>query len=151
LEASLVTCSAGVSRRAQAVIEEQRRRAAVPGSAALAALHQLKADAIDMKQALVRGEIRRMAEILNRSWEAKKRTAAGVSTQQIDDLYEIALSQGALAGKLSGAGGGGVVIFIVPPQQRSTLIRALNEAGAQAAAPHFTTQGAESWSAPGEA
>jgi len=151
LEASLVTCCAGVSRRSQALIEEQRRRMAVPGSAGLAALHQLKADAIVMKQALVRGEIRRMAEILTRSWEAKKRLAAGVSTQQIDDLYETALSQGALAGKVSGAGGGGVVIFIVPPQQRSTLIRALNEAGAQAAGPHFTTEGAESWSAPGEA
>jgi D-glycero-alpha-D-manno-heptose-7-phosphate kinase len=151
LEASLVTCSTGATRRSPALIQEQQRRMAVPGSAALAALHQRKADAIEMKQALVRGEIRRMAEILNRAWEAKKRTAAGTSTQQIDDLYETALSQGALAGKVSGAGGGGVLIFIVPPHQRSTLIRALNEAGAQAAGPHFTTEGAESWSAPGDA
>ena len=151
LEASLVTCCTGVSRRAQAIIEEQQRRMAAPGSAALAALHELKRDAIEMKQALVRGEIRHMAEILNRSWQAKRRTAAGVSTQLIDDLYETALSHGALAGKVSGAGGGGVVMFIVPPYQRITLIRALNEAGARAEGPHFTRQGAESWSLAGEA
>jgi D-glycero-alpha-D-manno-heptose-7-phosphate kinase len=137
LEASLVTCCTGAARRSQAA------------SATLAALHELKRDAIEMKQALVRGEIRRMAEILNRSWQAKRRTAAGVSTQLIDDLYETALSHGALAGKVAGAGG--VIMFIVPPQQRVTLIRALQEAGAQAGAPHLTGEGAESWSAAGEA
>jgi len=120
---------------------------AVPASAALESLHQLKGDAIEMKQALLRGEIRHMAEILNRSWLAKKRTAAGISTQLIDDLYAAAMSHGALAGKVSGAGGGGFVMFIVPPQRRITLIRALTEAGVHASAVHFTTEGAESWSA----
>ena len=146
LEASLVTCFTGVSRRSEAIIEEQQRRMAVPASDALASLHQLKSDAIEMKQALLRGEIRHMAEILNRSWLAKKRTAAGISTQLIDELYATAMSHGALAGKVSGAGGGGFVMFIVPPQQRITLIRALNDAGAQASGAHFTSEGAESWS-----
>jgi len=147
LEASLVTCFSGVSRRSEAIIEDQQRRMAVPASEALASLHQLKSDAIDMKQALLRGEIRRMAEILNRSWLAKKRTAAGISTQLIDDLYATAMSHGALAGKVSGAGGGGFVMFLVPPHRRITLIRALTDAGAQASAVHLTTEGAESWSA----
>jgi D-glycero-alpha-D-manno-heptose-7-phosphate kinase len=151
LEASLVTCHTGASRRSQAIIEEQRRRMAPPGSAALAGLRQLKQDAIEMKQALVRGEIRHMAEILNRSWQAKKPTGAGISTQQIDDLYETALSHGALAGKVSGAGGGSLLMFIVPPPQRITLIQALREAGVQAGGPHLTGGGAESWSVAGEA
>ncbi len=151
LEASLVICFAGTSRRSLVIIEEQRRRMAVPGSAALGALHQLKGDAIAMKQALLRGEVRQMAEILNRSWEAKKRTAPGISTKLIDDLYETAMSHGALAGKVSGAGGGGVVMFIVPPQQRITLIHALNEAGARADGAYFTREGTESWSVAGEA
>jgi D-glycero-alpha-D-manno-heptose-7-phosphate kinase len=147
LEASLVTCFSGVSRRSEAIIEEQQRRMAVPASEAVTSLHQLKGDAIEMKQALLRGEIRHMAEILNRSWLAKKRTAAGVSTQLIDDLYATAMSHGALAGKVSGAGGGGFVMFIVPPPRRITLIRALGEAGVHASSVHFTTEGAESWSA----
>jgi len=145
LETSLVTCFTGVSRRSEAIIEEQQRRMVVPSSEALAGLHQLKYDAIEMKQALLRGEIRHMAEILNRSWLAKKRTAAGISTQLIDDLYATAMSHGALAGKVSGAGGGGFLMFIVPPQRRITLIRALTEAGVHASSAHFTAEGAESW------
>jgi D-glycero-alpha-D-manno-heptose-7-phosphate kinase len=145
LETSLVTCFTGVSRRSEKIIEEQQRRMSVASDDNLESLHQLKRDAIEMKQALLRGEIRHMAEILNRSWAAKKRTASGISTQQIDELYETAMSHGAIAGKVSGAGGGGFIMFIVPPQTRYELVRALNEQGAVAQAVHFTEVGAESW------
>ena len=145
LETSLVTCFSGVSRQSARIIQEQQRRMENHGADAIAGLHQLKADAIEMKQALLRGEIRHMAEILNRSWAAKKRTADGVSSDTIDTLHATALAHGALAGKVSGAGGGGFVMFIVPPQRRVALIRSLNDAGAVASAVHFTQEGAESW------
>ena len=145
LEASLVICFSGVSRRSEAIIEGQQRNMVDHSAAAIDSLHQLKSDAIEMKQALLRGEIRHMAEILNRSWAAKKRTADGVSSPTIDRLYEAALAHGALAGKVSGAGGGGFVMFIVPPEDRMALIRGLNETGAQASAVHLTSEGAESW------
>ena len=144
-EASLVTCFSGVSRRSEAIIEEQQRRMVGHGAEALDSLHQLKADAVEMKQALLRGQVGQMAMILNRSWAAKKRTADGVSSPAIDSLYDVALANGALAGKVSGAGGGGFVMFIVPPQHRVTLIRALDATGARASAVHFTQRGAESW------
>ena len=146
-ETSLVTCFSGVSRRSDAIITEQQRGMTGHAHGALESLHQLKADAVEMKQALLRGEIRHMGEILNRSWEAKKRTARGVSTDLIDNLYDTAMGHGALAGKVSGAGGGGFMMFIVPPQSRTALIAALNAAGAQANAVQFTSQGAESWRA----
>jgi D-glycero-alpha-D-manno-heptose-7-phosphate kinase len=148
LEVSLVTCFTGVSRRSDAIIEEQQRRMSVPSSDALASLHQLKSDALEMKQALLRGEIHHMAEIINRSWLAKKRTASGISTPLIEQLYETAMSHGALAGKVSGAGGGGFVMFIVPPENRIALINSLNQGDAIATAVHFTPHGAESWIAP---
>lgn len=147
LETSLVTCFTGVSRRSEQIIEEQQRRMTASGGEALDSLHQLKRDAVEMKQALLRGEIRQMAEILGRSWEAKKRTASGVSSRVIEEMYETARAHGALAGKVSGAGGGGFVMFIVPPQQRVELIRALNRGDAMASAVHFTQDGAESWTA----
>ena len=149
LESSLVTCFTGVSRRSDVIIAEQQRRMAGPAGSAIEALHQLKADAVEMKQALLRGEIRHMAQILNRSWEAKKRTADGVSTTQIDQLHEMAMARGALAGKVSGAGGGGFVMFIVPPHARIEIIQALTEAGAVASGVHFTSNGAESWEVAG--
>ena len=145
LEASLVTCFSGLSRRSEAIIEEQQRRMSAHGAEAIDSLHQLKADAVDMKQAMLRGRIGDMASILNRSWAAKKRTADGVSSPAIDALYDVAMAHGAIAGKVSGAGGGGFVMFIVPPQHRVALIRALDATGATASAVHFTQQGADSW------
>jgi D-glycero-alpha-D-manno-heptose-7-phosphate kinase len=144
LETSLVTCFTGLSRESEAIIEEQQRN--TTGDArALASLHELKRDAVEMKQALLRGEIRHVAEILNRSWLAKKRTARGVSNSHIEELHAAAMAHGAIAGKVSGAGGGGFLMFIVPPQNRVKLIRSLNQMQATASAVHFTGEGAESW------
>ena len=145
LETSLVTCFTGVSRRSETIIAEQQRRMVTPSADSLVSLHQLKSDAVEMKQALLRGEIRHVAAILNRSWEAKKKTADGISTGEIERLYAIALAHGAIAGKVSGAGGGGFLMFIVPPQHRVALIDALNQAGGTASGVHFTSDGAESW------
>jgi D-glycero-alpha-D-manno-heptose-7-phosphate kinase len=151
LETSLVICFTGVSRRSEAIIvEQQRGMTSDPGHTAnpgvMQSLHQLKQDAIEMKEALLRGEITRMAAVLNRSWEAKKRTASGISTGRIEEMYQCAFGHGAIGGKVSGAGGGGFMVFLVPPDRRIGVVRALNEAGGTASGVHLTTQGAESWS-----
>ena len=148
IETSLVTCFTGVSRRSERIIEEQQRGMAIQASGALEGLHQLKRDAVEMKQALLRGDVAHMAEILNRSWEAKKRTASGISTELIDRLFETAMAHGAMAGKVSGAGGGGFVMFLVPPQRRVEVIAGLSATGATPAAVHLTDRGAEGWTAP---
>jgi D-glycero-alpha-D-manno-heptose-7-phosphate kinase len=145
LETSLVACFSGVSRRSEAIVKEQQHRmfAAVP--AAIESLHQLKRDAVEMKEALLRGHIPQMADILNRSWEAKKQTASDVTTSRIEELMGLALASGARGGKVSGAGGGGYLMFIVPPEQRVRVIHALNEAGGTANSVHLTDRGAVGW------
>ena len=145
LETSLVVCRTGISARSASIIAEQQQRMTQATIGALDGLHQLKRDAIEMKEALLRGQIARMAEIFNRSWIAKKQTASGISTGEIDRLYDLALAAGALGGKLSGAGGGGTLMFIVPPDRRLAVIRSLEAAGAAAHGVHFTGQGAETW------
>ncbi len=145
LQTSLVICFTGVSRRSDTIITEQQRRISVPRDEAIESMHQLKRDALAMKDALLRGEIGRMAEILNRSWEAKKRTADGISTKEIERLYTLSVERGALGGKVSGAGGGGFMMFIVPPARRVDVIRALNEAGGQASGIHLVQDGAQVW------
>jgi D-glycero-alpha-D-manno-heptose-7-phosphate kinase len=150
LETSMVICFTGVSRRSEAIIVEQQRgmtdgAGATSEGNVMDSLHQLKRDAVEMKQALLRGQILRMADILNRSWAAKKRTASGVSTGRIEALYETAFAHGAVGGKVSGAGGGGFMMFIVPPDRRIGVVRALNAAGGTASGVHLTAQGAESW------
>jgi len=148
LESSMVVCFTGVSRRSEEIIIEQQRRMMLPADEALDSLHQLKRDALDMKDALLRGQIMRMAEILDRSWQAKQRTAAGISTGLIQRLYDVALAHGAIGGKVSGAGGGGFLMFIVPPDRRIQVIRALNDAGGDAEGVRFVAAGAESWIVP---
>ena len=150
LQTSLVICFTGVSRRSDTIIEEQRRRisgpaAASPGNEAVESMHRLKRDALEMKDALLRGDIGRMARILNHSWDAKKRTAGGISTEGIERLYAVAMEQGAAGGKVSGAGGGGFMMFIVPPARRVNVIRALNGAGGQASGVQLVQDGAETW------
>jgi D-glycero-alpha-D-manno-heptose-7-phosphate kinase len=145
LETSMVICFSGVSRRSGDIIAEQQHNMTRPAGNAIDSLHQLKSDAMDMKAALLRGEISRMATILNRSWEAKKRTAAGISTGRIEELFELAFAHGAVGGKVSGAGGGGFMMFIAPPERHIQLIRSLNAAGGDACGVHLTSQGAASW------
>lgn len=147
LETGLVLCFTGLSRRSEAIIEEQQRRMLANSSEAVEGLHRLKADAQDMKQALLRADIPHMAAILNRSWEAKKQTACGISNERIEALRHVAFESGALGGKVSGAGGGGYMMFIVSPERRVGVIRALNQAGGEAAPVHLTASGAESWRA----
>lgn len=84
LEASLVVCSTGVSRESEQIIDPQVGR----NAQTLDALHAIKQAAIDMKQALLTGNLRTLGEVLNNPWISKKKTASGVSTQIIDELFE---------------------------------------------------------------
>jgi D-glycero-alpha-D-manno-heptose-7-phosphate kinase len=148
LEISLLICFSGVSRRSEDIIDQQKIGMTQKSVKILDSLHQLKADAVEMKQALLRANVPEMARILNRSWSAKKETASGVSTDFIEEVSKIAFAKGALAGKVSGAGGGGFMMFMVPPERRVNIMRALNDAGALSSGVHFTAVGAESWLLP---
>jgi D-glycero-alpha-D-manno-heptose-7-phosphate kinase len=128
LESSLVACFSGDSRDANSIIAQQTTGVADHSTRTIAAMDRLKADAAAMKNALLVGDIKETAEILEDSGAAKKLTAAGVSTQHIERVHEVSFANGALAGKVSGAGGGGFLMF-VPPEDRLGLITALNAAG----------------------
>ena len=143
-EASLIVCFTSQSR-ASAIIQDQVKAATENDRGAVEAMHQLKSDAVDMKQALLGGNIRQVAEVLNRSWRAKRRTSKSVSNAKIEEIFELGLKNGAVAGKISGAGGGGFLMFITDPEHRYRLVSALNESGAPASSVQFTEGGAESW------
>jgi D-glycero-alpha-D-manno-heptose-7-phosphate kinase len=145
LETSLVICFSGQSRESSNIIESQQEGMRSADNKTIDALHTLKEDAIAMKAALLSGRLGTMAEILNRSWEAKKRTAPGIQTGVIGELQAIGEAAGARASKVSGAGGGGFVMFLVPPEDRQCLIQALNTTGSRASSVKFTQNGAESW------
>jgi D-glycero-alpha-D-manno-heptose-7-phosphate kinase len=146
-ETSLVICFTGVSRSSDSIISQQIAGIRNDPNT-LKALHQLKADAIAMKKALLAGDVSGMAEILMRSWVAKKETSKMIATTQINDLFAIALAHGALSGKVSGAGGGGFMMFLVTPDNRLRVIQALNASGGMASPVHLTSKGSETWTVP---
>lgn len=145
LESSLVVCFSGRSRQSAAIIDQQTAGMRALDETTLSALHTLKADAGTMKRALLIGDIELMAEVLNDSWRAKKATAKAVSNDNLDMLFDVAIANGALAGKVSGAGGGGFMFFLVHPENRHRLISALNAAGGQAGPAKLTDKGSETW------
>jgi D-glycero-alpha-D-manno-heptose-7-phosphate kinase len=145
LESSLVVCFSGQSRESANIIDQQTTVMKTANSAGMDALHQLKHDAMEMKRAFTEGDIDRMAAVLRSSWEAKKATASAVSNRRIDDLLELGLENGALAGKVSGAGGGGFIFFFVHPENRFRLTSALNDADGHATSVKFTEDGCETW------
>jgi D-glycero-alpha-D-manno-heptose-7-phosphate kinase len=150
LQSSIVVCFSSRSRDSDVIIREQiNAMTAADGGAALAALYALNRDAVEMKQALLRGDLRELAEILDRSWASKKATAASVSNPFIETLFAVARANGARAGKISGAGGGGYLMFIVDPERKPRLMSALKGADGTPDKIVFTHQGVEAWVAPG--
>jgi len=145
LESSLVVCFSGRSRKSADIISLQTAGLNAKSEKTIDAMHQLKSDALEMKSALLRGNVDQMAEVLNRSWTAKKSTAQGISNDRIEELFSLASGLGALGGKVSGAGGGGFLFFLVHPEHRYSLVSNLNAEGAIATPVKFTERGCESW------
>lgn len=145
LESSIVLYFTGVSRESARIIDEQVMNAREGIKDPLEAMHELKQEAVQMKQDLLRGDIDGFAKTLQRGWLAKKRMASSVSNPMIDSLERIGARAGAKAVKVSGAGGGGFMMFVCDPVDRISLCRALLEQGGSVLDFHFNSQGATSW------
>jgi D-glycero-alpha-D-manno-heptose-7-phosphate kinase len=146
LEASLVVFHTGVRRDSAGIIHEQVEHVLSGAESRIEATHELRREAIGMKEALLMGDLHGLAEIMERGWNAKKQLADGISNPMIEGVFDVALGAGALAGKVSGAGGGGYVIFLVDPPTRPRVVAALTELTEHSVAPiHFVSDGAVAW------
>ena len=149
LEASLLLYFGGVSRLSSEVIAEQQRNVVDRDEDALDATHAIRAEALEMKDLLVVGDIPGFADSLLRGWEAKKRLASRISNAAIERAYHVAESHGMVAGKVSGAGGGGFLMMIVDPRRRIEVTRSLErECGGSVSPFLFTNDGAATWRMP---
>lgn len=148
LEASLVLFHTGVSRDSSNIIEEQRVGVMAGADDAIAAMHGIKQEALVMKECLLRGDFRGIADSMRLGWANKKRSAKVVSNPRINKIYDSAIDAGALAGKVSGAGGGGFMMLVVPPERRMDVARALSGFDGQVSNCHFTKQGTQAWRMP---
>ncbi len=145
LEASMILYYTGVSRSSAAIIDQQQSNLREGSATSTEAMHQLKQDAFDMKEFLLKGDIPAIAEVLNRSWVAKQQTASGITTPSIERAIAAATEHGAVAAKVSGAGGGGFLTFLCPPERRLHVRKALERETGEVLSFSFTKLGLESW------
>ena len=148
LEASSVLYYTGVSRSSDKIIAQQIESYKSGDNQSVEAVHQMKRDASAMKEALLRGNIRRFGEILGSSWESKRKLADQISNPEIESIMSVAREAGAWAGKVSGAGGGGYIVFIVDPTDRVQLINALDKLDGNVVSFRFEPHGASAWTVP---
>jgi D-glycero-alpha-D-manno-heptose-7-phosphate kinase len=148
LEASLLLYFTGVSRESARIIDEQSRNVTAGATTSVDAMHRLKQEATQMKETLLRGDLPGFAASLQSGWEAKKRMAASISNPAIDAVEAVAVANGAIATKISGAGGGGFMMFMCDPADRVRLSRALLAHGGSLLDFHFNKDGAVAWRTP---
>jgi len=144
IEASLVLYYTGVSRESAAIINEQIQHTQ-KGDKNIESMHELKKQAIFMKEALLKGDFKGFSDCLLKGWLAKKNSATTISNSFLDELYQFALDNGAESAKISGAGGGGFMMIYCNPCKRIALIRALKEKQGLVLTPSFTETGTQAW------
>jgi D-glycero-alpha-D-manno-heptose-7-phosphate kinase len=147
LELSLLLCFTGITRDSARVIEDQTRRATTGADDTLAGLRAQKELAVAMKAALLTGELNEFGALLGEAWTQKKRMSPFISNERIDELYELALSKGALGGKITGAGGGGYILLFCDFTTKHRVIEALEFAGADVTEFAFDSKGLTTWRA----
>ena len=145
LEASLVLFYTGVSRESARIIADQSGNIKAGSTTAIEAMHGLKKEAMVMKECVLRGDFAGIVESMRMGWESKKQSAGTVSNPHIEEIYAAAISAGASAGKVSGAGGGGFMMFFIPPERRMDVIRTLQVFDGQVSNCHFTKHGTQAW------
>ena len=147
LQHNLVLYYTGTSRLSSKIIEAQVKSVKTGKKESVEAMHKLKEQAILMKEAILKGKLDDVGEILHFGWEHKKKMAESITNPVIDEIYETALKAGATGGKISGAGGGGFMMFYCPKNTKYKVIEALKKFGGEFRRYQFTKYGVKTWRA----
>ncbi len=139
LEDNLLLFFTGISRSAGSILKDQNTRTKQSDNDMLANLHYVKDLGYRSKQALEKGNTRLFGELMHEHWEHKKRRSGAMSNPKIDEWYELGMKNGAVGGKLVGAGGGGFLMFLA--EDRNRLRRAMAHAGLEEVRFRFDFEG----------
>jgi D-glycero-alpha-D-manno-heptose-7-phosphate kinase len=145
LELNLLLYFTATQRLSATIINEQVQNVKDKNEKSVEAMHNLKSQAHQMKDALLRGELNKIGEILGYGWKNKKDMAHSISNPLIDSIYETAIKSGATGGKISGAGGGGFMFFFCPLVTKMKVLQAIEKLGGKSQPFKFTQQGLTTW------
>ena len=145
LEFNLLLYFTGTSRLSSSIIEEQAMNVKNKNNTSIEAMHKLKEQAFLMKEAILKGRLEELGEILDFGWKHKKNMASSISNPFIDEIYDEALKSGANGGKVSGAGGGGFMMLYCPKSSRFRVMEKLNKMGGEFKKYNFVESGFVTW------
>ena len=124
LEDHLLLFFTGFSRSAGGILKDQKVRTQKNDNEMLKNLHYVKELGLRSQEALEKGDGEGFGKIMHEHWEHKKKRSGGMSNPKIDEWYELGMKNGAVGGKLVGAGGGGFLMFYAEDRQRLRLAMA---------------------------
>ena len=145
LEYHLLLCYTGKTRLSGNIIATQvdnyeRREVDV-----VKAMDELKQNAIELKNALLQNRLDDFGHLLHEAWLNKKRMAKQITNPQIEELYQVARKNGALGGKVTGAGGGGFLLLYCQFDKKHIIAQELEKLGGQVVHFTFEPQGVQTW------
>jgi len=143
LEECLLLCDSGGGHESGVIHEDQQQQ--VSNEDIRSKVKQNVKLTYDMRNNLLRGRLNEFGNNLNQAWQLKKNFSEKISNQELDHIYDTAIENGAIGGKLMGAGGGGFFLFFVPAFKKLDLMSALNEKGLKTQQFRFEQEGMKSW------
>ena len=145
LEEALVLCYTGRRHDSGAIHRDQRARLVAPEPKAAESGSRKKELTLEMKHKLLRGDVYGYGKLLHEAWLLKRQDSPMITDSELDRIYSLAKANGALGGKILGAGGGGYFLFFVPPFQRYRVFDALSQQGYRCERVMFDESGLKSW------
>ena len=142
LEKNILLFFTGISRDANEILSSQSQAAKEEDNRVIDTLHRIKEIGCQIKEALEDGNLAKFGYFLDKHWQTKKNLSGKISDSRIDRLYEKAKENGALGGKIMGAGGGGFFMFYCE-EHRNRLRKAMAEEGLQEMRYRFDFEGSK--------
>ena len=143
LEESLILCDTGTVHESGDIHKDQK--AELDKSDIRKLVKQNVDLTFHMRDQLLRGRLLDFGKTLDKAWELKRLFSQKISNSHLDSIYEGAKKNGAIGGKLLGAGGGGFFLFYVPSQYKNGLMNAMQALGNTVRPFRFEPEGLRSW------
>ncbi|MEK7347473.1 MAG: galactokinase [Candidatus Eisenbacteria bacterium] len=129
LRANILLFYTGIRRDSHGILQEQGQGAQDGKRNVVDSMHRIKEIGLEIKDAILREDLPRFGRLMHEHWEAKKRISSRMSDPNIDRWYGRGMAEGALGGKLMGAGGGGFLMFYAEGEARSRVRAAMAAEG----------------------
>jgi D-glycero-alpha-D-manno-heptose-7-phosphate kinase len=143
LEENLVLCDTGITHKSGDIHQNQKK--AMSDDSVKEKVKENVSLTYDIRNYLLRGRLNEFGRALDQTWQLKRKFSTMITNSEIDKIYNGAIENGALGGKLLGAGGGGFFIFYVPPFKKHRLIKYLRSNNLSVRPFSFEPNGLKTW------